>query len=541
MIEFNPSLPKIWLIIFLMMILLILGFQLFSIFKSADQSPKKWVKSILNILFSVFLICYLLQPVWESDQGSDLVLVYSKDVSTSQIKGLRDSLGIRKTLSIEDYQGKGNPVYLVGNRYSEMELNRLNGKNVHLVKGEEGLFPEYLHWKGIVRKGEMQQVTGLLSTGKKSLLELKIQDQVLASDSIEAIQGSFNLRFPVQVTGRNEVNLFLNDSLIAGINFFAVPPIPKTFQLRFSFPNPEQRNLNRYLEEKGEKVDERIQVSRASQIQSIDEDLDSLKVMIADLNQLKSRSVRAELSNGVTGVLMINSGNPESDIREMNELFKTDFEIKRSGTEEWRELESGIEALPYTFEAKKGQKMLFENSVAVQDLGTMKVGMSFISQTFPIYLSGDTAVYSKIWDEILGDLIPDQLNNWSYDAPLFSDQIGTLIYNGAENENGFSLIGSDTIYFQQDLVNPFTQVTRFSKAESGWVSLSDSMEVYLYGVQELETVRNSKNVADFLRGNNANEAMEKLNSEKGKISDWVWLGLFLLFSGLMWLEPRLNY
>ncbi|MBN3583129.1 hypothetical protein JYB64_12090 [Algoriphagus aestuarii] len=541
MMELNPFLPKIWLLVFLLMILVILGLQLFMLTRSAVKSSRKWIRSILNILFTVFITVFLLQPTWESDLGSDPVLVYSKDVTSARIKFLRDSLGSKKAFAIENFQGKGNPVYLIGQRYSELELNKLSGKDVHLIKGEPSLNPQFLHWKGIVRNGEVQHVTGSVSGREASYLELKIQDQVIVFDSIDANHRMFTLKFPVQVTGRNEMGLFLNDSLIADIRFFATPFIPKSFQLRFSFPNPEQRNLSRYLKEKGEKVDEKIQVSRASQIQSGKEDLDSLNVFIGDLNQLKNRNVRAELENGTAGVLVINSGNPESDVRELNEIFDTDFEIQRSGSEEWRELESGIEALPFVFKEKNGQQLLLENSVAFQNVGLMKVGMSLISQTFPVYLSGDTATYARVWDEILGEAIPNQLSNLSYDAPLFSDQIGRIVYNGTAKDSEFTRIADDTVYFQQDLINPFSKESKFTTVDSGWTNLADSLEIYLYGAEELNPIRFVKNVADFLSVNTNGTPVENSNSDKNRVSDWVWLALFLVICGLLWVEPRLDY
>lgn len=539
--QFNPSIPDFWLIIFVLLILIILGFQLYVIINSQSSGKKKWIKSVLNLLVGFSFILYLFQPSWNSSIGSDPVLVYSKDISGDRLNFLKDSLGIRRDLEIEKYNGFGNPVFLVGQNYSEIELNRLSGKSVNWIKNSENSELTFLNWKGIVRNGEMQQLIGELQVDQPSLLELKFQNQLIRSDSIDTGQNRFEFNFPVNVSGRNELGLFLNDSLLGEIRFFSSESKPKSYSLRFSFPDPEVRVLTQYLLKKGEKVEEEIQVSKSSVIRSEPEELDSIKVLIGDLAQLKPKSVKQELNSGLVGVLMINSQNPELDSKELNDLFSTSFEINRNSSDEYRVLESGIEVLPYSFVPKAGQKLILENSIAIENLGGLKVGMSLISQTFPRYLSGDTLAYERIWDEILGEIIPDELENWKYEAPVFSNQVSKISFNGINSEAVTLQIEEDTIYLQQDLVNPFTKTGNFSSQAAEWMTLADSMEVYIYGEDELKSIRTELNLSNFLKYENSDQSKTEFAMERVKISDWIWLSFFLILFGLLWLEPRLNY
>jgi len=538
--QFNPSIPSPWIFIFSILILLIVGFQLFVIINSNTSEKKKVIKALLNFLLAFSFILYLFQPTWNSKIGSEPVLVYSEDITTDQIKFLKDSLGLRRGLEIVEYNGVGNPVFLVGNDYSEIELNRLSGKTVKWIKNPLKTGLQFLNWKGIVRTGEMQHLKGELYVDKPSLLELKFQGKVIQFDSIGKGQDRFDFNFPVNISGRNELDFYLNDSLVTEIRFFSNQPKPKSYSLRFSFPDAEVRALTQYLLKKGEKVKEEIQVSRLSEIRSELGQLDSLKVIVGDLNQLKTKKTRSELNGGVTSVLMINAQNPELEIKELNDLFGTSFEITRSSSDEYKVLESGIEALPFLFVPKNGQKLIFENSIAIENLGDLKVGVSLISQTFPKYLSGDTLMYEKIWDEILSEIAPDELENWKYEAPVFSKQIAEIFYNGIKKESVVT-IGEDSIYFQQDLINPLVKIVNLSNPDSGWVPLADSMEVYFYGKNELKSIQSEINLSKFFRNENNNQSKTEFGTARKDISDWVWLFVFLILSGLLWLEPRLTY
>lgn len=539
--QLNPSMPNTWVIIFIVLILLILGVQFYQIFNSKNPGEKKVIKAILNLLLGFSFILFLIQPNWNVNSGSEPVLVYSNDVFPDQIKFLKDSLGLKRVEKIEEYKGRGNPVYLFGQNYSELALNKLTEKSIIWIENSSINELDNLKWKGVLRTGEVQNILGELNVDKASTLELKFENRVLRLDSLTIGQNQFEFNFPVNISGRNELGLYLNDSLLEEIRFFSIPSKPKSYSLRISFPDPEVRALTQYLLKRGEKVEEKIQISRSSEIRSDLIELDSLKVLIGDLNQLKTKSVKEELSQGAASVLLINSQNPEIEIKELNGLFGTNFQLTRSTSDEFRLLESGVEALPYEFVPSAGQKLMLENSIAIENLGNLKVGMSLISQTFPKYLSGDTITYERIWDEILGEISPNELENWKYDAPFFTNQVNKVIYNGIKTELKSIVLDSDSIFLQQDLINPQTKFANFLAQNSGWRTLADTVEVFVYGENELKPIHSELILSNFLKSQNMNQSDAEVETENIGIQDWVWLSIFLLLFGLLWLEPRINY
>lgn len=539
--NFNPSIPLSWVYAFSILIILILGVQLFWVINAKIPTKRKWTKMVLNILFGICFLVYLFQPNWSSSSALEPVLLYSKEVSQERVNYLKDSLGLRRAMEIGDYVGKGNPVYLLGKDYSNEELNKLVGKKVNWIRYVRMNEFEHLQWKGILNQGEIQKLSGTIHLDQPSLIELKMFDQRIAFDSLEAGVNTIELDFPVYVSGRNEMGLFLNDSLSEEIRFFAQHRPPNSFSLQFSFPDPEVRALNQYLSKKGAKVEAQIKVSRSSEIASGTKELDSLKIVIGDMTQLISQNRMAEKNEGVAGFLLINSQDPEVEVKELNELYKTDFSISRSTSEEFRVLDSGMEALPYSFVPKSGQQTLFGNAVAIQDLGGLKIGISLLNQTFPYYLSGDTLTYAQIWDEILSLVNPDEVENWSHHAPVFTNQIAEIKYNGINIEAQSTIINRDTVFFEQDLINPLTKRANFISLDSGWVSVADSMEVYVYGSKDLQSIRSKMSLANFFRDWEGDQADLKSGEEKSGIPGWVFLTLFLTMLGLLWLEPRVNY
>ncbi|SIN82072.1 hypothetical protein [Algoriphagus halophilus] len=541
MMNFNPSIPIGWLTVFSVLTILVLGFQLFWIYNLKISNYRKWAKSLLNIIFATCLLAYLFQPTWISRMASEPVLVYSKDIPQERIRFLKDSLVLKREVPIDEYNGTGNPVYLIGKGYSGFELNKLVGKKVNWIRSASPNKVEHIHWRGLLNQGEVQKIAGEIQVDKPSLLELKILEQRIAFDSLHAGTNIVEFNFPVYISGRNEWGLYLNDSLQDEIRFFVQATKPKSYSLQFSFPDPEVRALSQYLIKKGAKVEEQIKVSRSSEIASGTQELDSLTILISDIEQLQSGHGDVDIHAGIAGILLINTQNPESDVKALNELYETNFEITRSTSEEYRVLESGIEVLPYSFVPKTGQKTLFENSVAVQDQGDLKIGFSLLSQTFPKYLSGDTLAYEQIWNEILSLVTPGELENWNHSAPVFTNQVAEIVYNGINREAESILLSRDTVYFQHDLINPLTKRAQFISLESGWVSLADSMEVYVYGENELNSVRSERILAEFFREGAGHQIDLQSGEEKSGVSEWVFLILFLILLGALWVEPRINY
>lgn len=537
MIHFEPLISWIWAWIFAVVILLILGFQLFWIQKSNLKTSRNALKIGLNALLTLLLIGYVFQPVWMSTNPEQAVLVYSASTEKSRVNLLRDSLDLKKTFDIANYKGEGNPVYLFGSDFSNVELLRLGNKEVHWISESEPGSISFLEWKGILRVGEKQVLKGRMDTQDSLLISLSQQGQLIGETMLIPDSGDFSLEFPASVLGRNELDLMVNDSLYGSINFFTTAAKPIRYSLQFAFPNSEIRFLSQYLINSGETVSEQIDISRSATIISGSSASDSLQFLIIDPAQLNMKSIQEAIASGAS-VLVMNLNDEGIDISSINKAFKSNFKVKRTTNEESRMIASDLESAPFEFEEFISQKLLFEDGVAVQQVGNAKVGVSLLGKTFPLKLAGDSLRYQVIWQKILGAMLPQQAGGVELPQPVFAGMKADILVNHQEFEEDFMVIESDSVYLQQSLVNPFSKRGNFISLDSGWVSVGDSLEFYSYAVDEWPSLRASKLRANFLTEQSKKIVVDKDFSAERKISDWLWFGMFLLVLTLIWLEPK---
>ncbi|SFB00888.1 hypothetical protein [Algoriphagus aquimarinus] len=538
MIHFEPLISGTWSWLFAAAIILILGVQLFWILNADLKTSRKVIKIALNALFSLLLLGYLLQPIWTSSKPEEAVLIHSTASTKEKVRFWKDSLSVKKSVDIRKFQGEGNPVYLLGSDFSEAELLKIGDRDIQWVSDIEDGALSFLDWKGILREGEMQTVNGRIESSESLKISISQQGEILAETISELNEGAFSLKFSAKVLGRNELDLMVNDSLYGSIKFFVRPAKPIQYSLQFAFPDAEIRVLTQYLINSGEKVQERIDVSKNSTISSGSSESDSLQFLIIDPAQLTKKSTQDAIENGAS-ILVINLDDIGRDVPAINKAFETNFKAKRITTEESREVEADLEALPYELESVIAQKLLFENAFAVQQIGNAKVGVSLLGKTFPIKLAGDSLHYQAIWQKMLGAMIPQESGVIDLNQPVFTDMRTDIKSNQEVFIKDFVNIESDSVFLQQSLVNPFSKTAEFVSMDSGWVSIADSIEFYSYTPDEWETVRASKWRADFLKAHSKRDTTSEIFTSQEKVSDWLWFTLFVLTLTLLWLEPKL--
>ena len=539
MIQFEPLMSLTWAWLFALAVCIILAIQIYWILTHELKSSTKAIRISLNTLFGIILIGYIFQPVWSTDSSKEAVLVYSKSVSRDKIRFWKDSLDIRKSLEIRNYKREGNPVYLLGSEFSEAELLKMNGKDIHWISDAEAGSISYLEWKGLLRAGEMQEVKGKIITKDTVRISIVQEGEMLAETNTNPNLGTFKLEFPARVLGRNQLELLANDSLLGYLNFFTQAAKPIQYSLKFSFPDAEIRMLSQYLINAGEQVNEEIDVSRNSTIQSGNSDADSLQFLIIDPEQLGKKSTQDAIAQGAS-ILLINISEVNSDIQSINKTLETSFSTKRSTTNEQRVINDDLDAQPFEFEEATAQKLLFENAFAVQQVGNAKVGVSLLGKTYPIKLAGDSIRYNAIWEKLLGAMIPQESGSLNISQPTFKGMKTVIQANQATFDQEFIKIDSDSVFLQQSLVNPFTKTASFTNLDSGWVTISDSLEFYSYLKDEWKSIQSAKLRAEFLAAHDKIDKISIGSPPKTKITDWVWYGMFLAILTLIWLEPKVS-
>jgi hypothetical protein len=537
MIYFEPVISWTWAWIFAAALVVILCIQVFWISKSSLSSGRKVLRSVLNVLLVLVLIAYVFQPDWKSSKPEQAVLLISSNMERDQLNFWKDSLDVKKVIEISKYQGQGNPVYLLGSDFSRIELLKIGKKDIRWIQNTEPRSMSFLEWKAILSQGERQVIKGRMVSNDSLKISLSQQAEVVAETMILPHSGIFSLEFPVSVLGRNSMDLMVNDSLYGQINFFATAKKPIQYRMRFAFPDPEIRFLSQYLINSGEPVSEEIAISKSSSIRSGRYDSDSLQFLIIDPAQLTLESTRMAMEEGAS-VLVINLNSVEKDISAVNTAFETSFRVKQNSSENNRTLADDLEALPFEFEPTIAQQSLFEGALAVQQIGNAKVGVSLLGKTFPIKLAGDSLQYQAIWQQILGAMQPQDLGAVQLTQPVFKDMQTEITLNQKEFSEDFLRVESDSVYLQQSLVNPFSKSGSFISLGSGWITMGDSLEFYSYGATDWPSLATAKMRADFLKEQSREPIVSANLGVEKKISDWVWLSLFLVILTLVWVEPK---
>jgi hypothetical protein len=537
MIQFQPDISWIWAFLFAGVILCLLGYLSFKTWNTSLSTNRKLLRITLNAVLSLLLIGLIFQPVWEVSKTTVPSLVFPKGMEKAQIQFWKDSLGIENSGEIDQLKPGANPVYLVGNDYSPENLHQLGDRQIQWIPIRKSGEFEFLEWKGILRKGEIQVVRGNIQVDTLTEISIQFGEEILDQVTLEPGIRDFELNFAAKIEGRNEVRLILNEVQKAEVRFFTKPSQPKKYSLNFSFPDLETRFLSQYLRNQGETVNEEIQVSRDTKIQTPGVEQDTLEVLITDPSQVSARKVKQAIEKGLY-ILFIQTGEPEKSVQAINKALKTDFSITQSGSGESRILENGAESLPFRFESGFGRSLLLEESVAIQQVGNSKIGLSLLGQTFPIALTGDSLLYGRIWDEILGAMYPAEAQNWDLDAPIFEGFPTQLNLNQEEAESNSVALGSDTLFLSPSLVNPLTTTGEFIASETGWIHLGDSLEIYVYPQAEMKEIFQSGLIHNFLKTAYQSNSGNDTITRKQKIPAWIYLtGILILFT-MVWLEPR---
>ena len=539
MIQFQPEISWIWAYLLAGVILFLLGYVGFKTWQTSLSTNRKLIRISLNGVLSLLLIGLIFQPLWEVTKSTEPTLVFPKEMEKKRIQFWKDSLGIEKAETIDLLKPESNPVYLVGTDYSQEQLYQISDRQVKWIP--EVTFEEFqfLEWKGILRQGEIQKIRGEIQVEKVTEISIQLGEEILDKITLGPGNNDFELDFIAKVEGRNQLSLNLNQVQKEEIRFFTKATQPKKYSLNFNFPDLETRFLSQYLRNQGELVNEQIQVSRNTRIQTPGIWQDTLEVLITEPSLVSGRVVKEAIAAG-SQVIFIQSNEPEKSVPAINQALKTDFSIFQSGMGESRVLENGGEALPFRFKTGFGKNLLLEESVAIQQVGNSQIGLSLLGPTFPIALAGDSLLYGRIWDEILGAMYPAEEKNLELYAPVFTGFPSEFQLNQKNDRASSILLGSDTLFLSPSLINPQTSRGEFVTKETGWISLRDSLEVFVYPQDEMENVFQNRAIRNFLKLGNQDNLLLNLVTKEQKVPDWLWFTAILIALALVWLEPRWN-
>jgi len=536
MMEFEPIVLPIFVWIFGVVILVLIGLLVFRIQKGNFSPRRKVLKQLLNSFFLLALLFFIVNPVWETARNSDPVLIISEDLEKAALNFWKDSLGVRKVISISDFNSNSDSVILLGKDFPKEFRYALRAKSLNWIIPNSDQELGFLDFKGILRQGERQEIQGRMPLKTGSILSILQAGNELETQVLEQDQDTFQFDLAVSVLGRNDWEIRLDKQLVVTLRFFVQPAERLSYQLQFGFPNPEIRTLSRYLIGKGEQVQEEIQLSKNTELFTEKQPLDSIDVFIIDPSQIPDSKIKSQVERGAS-VLLINVNDPDADLKDLNKAFGTDFGVSAKAGLEFQVLENGLEALPFEWKASASQRLLVENAVAIRQIGNSKIGVSLLKASFPLAQSGDSVGYDKIWNQILGELQPESKANWKVSAPVFESQIFPIEFNG-EDSLLFLDFGSAQYAWSQSLINPNSKQIAWLANESGWQQINPELEFYVNQSTDFPMVLAQQERADFLQSKVWLSTSPKISDAKKSMPFWAWGLIFMVLLTALWLEPK---
>lgn len=527
-LDFSPivSPPLLWTLL-----ILVLMTGLASVFfyrKKGVSINRLWVKTGLFLGFWTFLAVALLQPQVKKPKESQPWLVYEEGIGKAELDFWKDSLGLERAVEISGFDQQSDRVVVLGKEFSKAELYPLRGLEVDWVLPKDNGLIRDISWKGYVRKGENQRVFySVFSSQPDQMLKLG----VAKTDSI-ALNSGWNqgvLEFRTAGQGRLEVPLMLESDTLALLRFFVGPSVPKKYQVQMGFPSAESRNLATWLREKGETVSEQIQLSRETFLQT-EENNDSLQIRIIDPAQLSQKSVQDWIKAGMGNLMLIQVNDPIALSQQVNRLFGTDFELESAGTA----LEYGLEAMPFQWKEKRGQRAFLDQRIAIQRAGSTQIGISLLESSYSLVIEGKKEAYEEIWGEVFGAMEPDEPRSKRLNAPVFRGLEANIQLFDQDSLPEFWDAGTDTVWLKRNPVNLFQAEGNWQPNGTGWLDAGDDFSVYSYQAEDFPAVSTARFFSELQQDYRKAE-----NEQYKEISPWIGLIGMLVFLGGMWVEPKL--
>lgn len=536
--EFEPIVSPLFVWVSVVGIFVLFVLQVLRIHRADFSARRKVFKQVLNGFFLFALLAFLLNPVWKNESNSAPTLLVSSDVTENEINFWKDSLDVTQTISLNDFEPNSDSLILLGKSFSKEFLYALRAKSVNWVIPNSGNEPSFLKWKGVLRQGEIQKIHLGLKIKLGSKVTISQSGNELYNYVIDSNRSNFEIRTSASILGRNEWEILIDKNSIGTIRFFVLPKSHLTFQVQAGFPGPELRTFSRYLSERGEKVQEVIQLSKNTALLTENLPLDSVDVFVIDANQIQDSRIQKQLDRGVA-IFLLNLTDPEKQIKDLNKAFETDFQISSTNSTENRKLGNGLEAWTFEFKVGATQIISADNSIAIQQIGNSKIGVSLVTETFSLAQSGDSLGYAKFWDQVLADLRPEETRNWKVDAPLFQNEFFTLDFNGIDT-NAISQLETEDLSISTSPINSNTSTLKGFAIDPAWQKLAEEIEGYAYSIEDWPLVFAQQERGRFLRSQSWLSSQSETNVIKKPIPFWLWGLVFGLLLTMIWLEPKIE-
>lgn len=537
----DPTDPFDWLIGLAMMTLAGLSFWLAGRNQTLS-GRRKTIRLLLNGLLWLLLVAYALQPTWQMSARSGHTLLVAPNVPRAFWRSVADSLGVKSVHTASNFvASQVDSVTLVGQAFSPELLSRLSRQAVRWVPYDEPDQLRAIQWRGVLRQGDRQEVSGQLVSSQKQRISLAYAGRLLDSLDVPAGRATFHLRFPAFALGRTAVTLLLNRQPMDTIRFFTYPARPLTYQFLLDTPDFESKTLADWLGRQGNAVVIDATISRQlTNRLTINKAATRPDILITDPGNATDPLVRRMVSEG-RSVLFINLSNPTADCAAINRALGGRWQVRKISNEPTVPVADGLTALPYVFVPQNRQLDVPGYPVAFQPLGG-RVGVSVLSETFPLKLSGDSTAYDRVWYSLLAPLRPPPAPGIALEAPIFRRLRQPVEIDGIAMTPKTLLVGTDTVGLSPSPLNGQVASGLATFDESGWQPVQDSLAVYVEA-DGFSAIRQRRLVGAYVAAHSANQVAGRSEPRRqtARVPDWGWLLAFVLCLTGLWLEPKLTF
>ncbi len=542
--------PINWLIALALLTLLI-GQLWFIARNQSLPTGRKWLRAGLNLLLWLLVVGYFLQLHWPIQRSLSHALLIGDDVPATFSRQIKDSLHIQDSFTSRNLKEDYDSVTLVGQQFPVETLTKLSNSAVQWVPYNKPDQLQGIRWKGVVRQGEIQRVTGRIQSSEKQLLRLRFGSQTLDSVALNKGDNTFALQFPAFSRGRSQCELVLDGTTtLDTIRFFTRPTEPLTVRILLNNPDFESKTLADWLGKQGHRVQVITTLSK-----NINSNVSINKVgksagrttpdlIITEPTNAASATVKKAIAEGKS-VLFINITNPETDSRAINQAVGSQWQVRKISNEPVISIGNGLNALPYRFTDNLTQFSVSGYPVAVQQTTRNgfagRVGVSLLQETFPLSLSGDSVAYNRVWTAVLTRLSHSDKGSIQVNAPVYSGLQQEISVNNSGSSSPVMLVGNDTISVARSSINERSATGSSLFGHAGWQSVQDSLAVYVNARNSTDAVANRQIISHFMlaRSLDQSETGQFTRTVTAQLPNWGWLLLLVACLTAIWVEPKL--
>lgn len=545
--------PINWLIAATLLVLLI-GQGWFIFRNRSLGNSRKWLRAGLNLLLWLAVTGYFLQIRWATARPASHVLLVANNVPAAFARRVQDSLNIRALFTSQHVKPDYDSVTLVGQHFPTETLTQLSSATVQWVPYSQPDQLQTIRWKGILRQGEMQRVTGRIESSQKQMLRLRFGNQTLDSIVLREGDNTFALQFAAFAQGHSQTELVLGTSRLGGtlldtVRFFTRQAEPLTVRFLLNNPDFESKTLADWLGKQGHTVQLTATLSKqiSSNVSFNKQDKSAVKtvpdLIITEPPNATNPAIRKAITDG-KAVLFINLTDPEADCRIINRALGSKWQVRRASNEAAISIGNGLNALPYRFADNLNQFAVSGYPVAVQQIAghgfAGRVAISLLSETYPLSLSGDSVAYNRIWSAVLARLTRSGNNTVLVDAPLYPGLQQALWVNNPINRIRTMNVGQDTLSFAYSPINERSAKAMSSFGQPGWQIVQDSLALYVE--EATPSLRDRQVVSRFMLAHSQDEALRSPSRRTTTVQlpNWVWLLMFIACFTTLWIEPKVH-